>query len=97
MDKSRRLIMKLPETLIQNSENAYSLLPHTLLLLDEVSNRWTEKQAEAIGSALLGDKQKTIAVKLSLVQSTVNKRLNGAGWNKLSQFLGNMEYRLSRR
>ncbi len=97
MDKSRRLVMKLPDTLIQNKESAYSLLPDTILLLEEISNRWTEKQAEAIVSALLGVKQKTIAAELSIVQSTVNKRLNGAGWNNLSQYLGCIEYRLMRR
>jgi hypothetical protein len=97
MDKSRRLIMKLPETLIQNIENAYFLLPHTLLLLDIISNHWTEKQAEAIASALLGVTQKKIAAEINIVQSTVNKRLNGAGWNNLRQFLEHVEYRLAGR
>ena len=97
MDKSRRLIMKLPDTLTQNKESAYSLLPHTILLLEEISNHWTEKQAEAIVFALLGIKQKTIAAELSIAQSTVNKRLNGAGWDNLSQYLNYIEYRLTGR
>ena len=97
MDKSKRLTMKLPDTLTQDKESAYSLLPYTMLLLDEISKRWTEKQAEAIALALLGVKQKTIAAELSIAQSTVNKRLNGAGWNNLSQYLGCIEYRLMRR
>jgi len=50
-----------------------------MLLLDELSKRWTEKQAEAIVLALPGVKQKTIAAELRIAQSTVNKRLNGAG------------------
>jgi len=97
MDKSRRLTMKLPDTLTQDKESAYSLLPHTILLLDEISKRWTEKQAEAVVFALLGSKQKTIAAELNIVQSTVNKRLNGAGWDNLSQYLNHIEYRLSGR
>jgi len=94
MDKSSRLTMKLSDTLTQDKEYAYSLLPHTMLLLDEISKRWTEKQAEAIALALLGVKQKTIAAELSIAQSTVNKRLNGAGWDNLSQYLKCIEYRL---
>jgi len=94
MDKSKRLTMKLPDTLTQDKESAYSLLPHTMLLLDEISKRWTEKQAEAIALALLGVKQKTIAAEISIAQSTVNKRLNGAGWDNLSQYLNYIEYRL---
>lgn len=97
LGRSRHLTMKLPDNSIQDKDNVYSLLPHTLLLLDEISNRWTEKQAEAIVYALLGVKQKAIAVELSLVQSTVNKRINGAGWNNLSQYLDYVEYRLSGR
>ncbi len=94
MDKSKRLTMKLPDTLTQDKESAYSLLPYTMLLLDEISKRWTEKQAEAIALALLGVKQKTIAAEISIAQSTVNKRLNGAGWDNLSQYLNYIEYRL---
>ncbi|MFO7952135.1 MAG: hypothetical protein R6U91_04955 [Bacillota bacterium] len=97
MDKSRRLVMKLPDALVKNKLNDYAFLSYTLLLLEEITNNWTEKQAEAIIPALLGVKQKTIAVELGLVQSTVNKRLNGAGWKNLSQYLDFIEYRLKAR
>ncbi len=97
MDRSRRLVMKLPEAFIKLGGKDYSFLQDTLILLDEISNRWTEKQAEAIVYALLGVKQKTIAAELNLVQSTINKSLNGAGWNSLNQYLGNIEYRLTGR
>jgi hypothetical protein len=82
--------------IIEKKQNIYAVLTGDLIK-DEISNRWTEKQAEAIVYALLGVKQTAIAVELSLVQSTENKRLNGAGWNNLSQYLDNLEYRPGRR
>jgi hypothetical protein len=97
MDKSRRLIMKLPDAIVNNKLNDYAFLSYTLLLIEEITSNWTEKQAEAIIPALLGAKQKTIAAELGLVQSTVNKRLNGAGWKNLSQYLDFIEYRLKDR
>ena len=97
MDKSRRLIMKTPDTVAENKLNDYAFLSYTLLLLEEITDNWTEKQAEAIIPALLGVKQKTIAAELGLVQSTVNKRLNGAGWKNLGQYLDLIEYRLKGR
>ncbi len=97
MDKSKRLIMKLSDALVINKLNDYAFLSYTLLLIEEITNRWTEKQAEAIIPAMLGVKQKTIANELGLAQSTVNKRLNGAGWKNLSQYLDLIEYRLKGR
>ncbi len=97
MDKSRRLIMTLPDAIVKNKLNDYAFLSYTLLLIEEITNNWTEKQAAAIILALLGAKQKTIAAELGLVQSTVNKRLNGAGWKNLSQYLDFIEYRLKDR
>jgi hypothetical protein len=97
MDKSRRLIMKLSDALAKNKLSDYAFLSYTLLLIEEITNRWTEKQAEAIVPAMLGVKQKIIASELGLAQSTVNKRLKGAGWKNLSQYLDFIEYRLKYR
>lgn len=97
MDKSRRLIMKLPDAVVKNKFNDYAFLSYALILIEEITNKWTEKQAEAIIPALLGVKQKAIAAELGLVQSTVNKRLNGAGWKNLSQYLDFIEYHLKGR
>lgn len=97
MNRSQFLAMEISETLSSVKYGALKALPPAMLLLDEISSRWTAKQAETIALALLDTNQKQIAAELSIVQSTVNKSLNAAGWKRIKEYLDIIEYRLSRR
>jgi len=91
MDRSKFLVMEIPENLHQGLHGGLKYLPLSMLLLDAVSSRWTEKQSEIMVLALLGCTQNQIASELDITQPTVNKSLNAAGWKRLKEFLDHVE------
>ena len=94
MDRSKCLAMKISENTDQIFHGGLKFLPPSMLLLDEVSSRWTEKQSEIIVLALLGCNQNQIATELNISQPTVNRSLSAAGWKRLKEYLDYMEYSL---
>lgn len=91
MGRSNFLAMKLPGNLDHNLYGGLKYLTPSILLLDAVSSRWTEKQSEIMALALLGCTQNQIASELDITQPTVNKSLNAAGWKRLKEFLDHVE------
>ncbi len=85
MAKSKHLAMKISENLGQDLHGGLTVLPPTMLLLDEIPSFWTEKQAKLVVHALLGKKKKQnqIASELILASPTVKKGLNASGWGSI--------------
>lgn len=96
MDKSEYLTMNIAENADQEWQEFMKVLQPTMLLLDVLSGRWTEKQARFIESSLLGAKQKQIASELKVTPPTVNKSLNSAGWHNIIEYLESIETSLKR-
>ncbi len=97
MGRSKYLAMEISKNLSQSLHGDLTVLPPAMILLDEISSRWTEKQAEAMTHALLGTRQNQIARELNIVPSTVNKGLNAAGWKSMKEYLDLIEIRLKGR
>jgi len=57
------------------------------LILDDVIQGWSSRQAEAISYALLGMKQKEIANKMSTKQNAVSRFLKIAKWEIIQEIL----------
>ncbi len=91
MDRSKHLAMAISDSFGLDLYEGFKFLPPSMLLLDVVSGRWTEKQSEMMVLALLGCNQSQIASELNIAQPTVNKSLNAAGWKKLKEYLDYME------
>ncbi len=91
MDRSKHLAMVISDNLGLDLYEGFKFLPPSMLLLDVVSGRWTEKQSEIMVLALLGCNQSQIASELSIAQPTVNKSLNAAGWKRLKEYLDYIE------
>ncbi len=94
MNKSRYLSMNIAGNVNQEWQEVLKVLQPTMLLLDEISGRWTEKQARLIECSLLGAKQNQVASELKVTPPTVNKSLNSAGWNSIKEFLDLIEISL---
>lgn len=62
------------------------------LYVDNILEKWTSKQAEAIFEKLNNEKEEEIATKLKIYQSAVNQRLSAAQWNRLSEVIKIFEY-----
>ena len=91
MDRSKFLAMRLSDNLDYNSYGGLKYLAPSMLLLDAVSSRWTEKQSEIMALTLLGCNQYQIASELDIAQPTVYKSLNAAGWKRVKEFLDHVE------
>jgi len=91
MDRSKFLAMRLSDNLDHNSYGGIKYLAPSMLLLDAVSSRWTEKQSEIMALTLLGCNQYQIASELDIAQPTVYKSLNSAGWKRVKEFLDHVE------
>jgi len=96
MGKSKYLSMDIAENADQELQWGFKVLQPTMLLLDEISGRWTEIQARLIMFSLLGIKQNQIASEFSITPPTVNKSLNAAGWKRIKEFLESTETSLKR-
>ena len=96
MAKSDYLSMNIAENADQEWQEFLQVLQPTILLLDLISGRWTEKQASFIEGSLLGVKQKQIASELKVTPPTVNKSLNSAGWHNIIEYLESIETSLKR-
>ncbi len=97
MGRSKNLAMEISKNLSQSLHGGLTVLPPAMILLDEISSRWTEKQAEAMTHALLGTRQNQIARELNIVPSAVNKGLNAAAWKSMKEYLDLIEIRLKGR
>lgn len=91
MDRFKHLELVIPENLDHCSHGSLKLLWPSILLLDEVSGRWTGKQSEILALALLGYNQNQIASELNIAQPTVSNSLNAAGWKRLKEYLDYVE------
>ncbi len=72
------------------------LLRESLGLVDELTRRWTARQAMTLALALLGEGQAEIADGLGRKQSTIHQSLHTAGWQGIEGLLDSVENRLWR-
>jgi hypothetical protein len=73
-------------------EPAQKLINASTGFLDELICRATPKQMQALSLALLGMTQEQIARETGKGQSTIQQALQGAGWQRIHEFLQKFEY-----
>jgi len=67
------------------------LLKAAVALADEVASRWSRKQAQAVGPALLGHDSEQIVEITGRSSSSISVVLNYSGWRRIIAFLNLIE------
>lgn len=88
LKKPRRLVWTPDDSSLQNC-----FFLSAINLLDELVQRWTQRQAQTISLALLKLRQEEIATAIGNRQPTVHQSLHSAGWRGINDFLNEFENR----
>lgn len=90
-EMERGVRMVLSTQVVKKNDQANSIVPASILLLDDIVSRWKPAQARAVALSLLGCTQEQVAHELNISQPTANQAVRGAAYAAIERFLKNLE------